>query len=225
MVDVKHRTCESCDKHPAFNIPGEKRGRFCSEHKLDGMVNVKNPKCKLCGLFVVMKFPYTCQYCTTKRTKKEHQIRELLETEFGNLFIHNKALPGAVGVKGGVIRPDHFSDVGTHFLWVETDENQHKDQDNYPCLCEYARIFNGCQAAAKPGYIIRYNPDAFHDSNGVAIRVPTAKRQAALIKRIKECLITPPTKPMQVEFMYYDESRAHFPEWEELVQMVTKLMH
>ena len=37
-----------CDKQPAFNVSGEKKGRFCVEHKESGMVDVKNKKCELC---------------------------------------------------------------------------------------------------------------------------------------------------------------------------------
>ena len=48
MINVKHRRCidPSCQKHPNFNIPGEKSGLFCNEHKQSGMVNVKSEKCQ-----------------------------------------------------------------------------------------------------------------------------------------------------------------------------------
>ena len=31
-------------KVPYFNVPGSRAGRFCSEHKEEGMVDVKNDK-------------------------------------------------------------------------------------------------------------------------------------------------------------------------------------
>jgi len=36
---------EGCKKRSSFNNEGEIRGLYCAEHKLEGMVNVKNPKC------------------------------------------------------------------------------------------------------------------------------------------------------------------------------------
>ena len=33
-------------KHPYFNVPGVKTGRFCSEHKEEGMVDIKNKMCE-----------------------------------------------------------------------------------------------------------------------------------------------------------------------------------
>jgi predicted nucleic acid binding AN1-type Zn finger protein len=42
MVDVKNKMCEydDCSKRAHFDIPGGK-GRFCSEHKNDTMLNSK----------------------------------------------------------------------------------------------------------------------------------------------------------------------------------------
>jgi hypothetical protein len=40
-------TCEflGCEtKYPSFNFLGEKKGRFCSNHKVTGMVNVKKKR-------------------------------------------------------------------------------------------------------------------------------------------------------------------------------------
>ena len=43
MIDLLNDSCqyEDCTKQPIFNIKGEKKGRFCTEHKLDGIVDVK----------------------------------------------------------------------------------------------------------------------------------------------------------------------------------------
>ena len=37
---------EGCNKQPHYNIPGESKGLFCGEHREEGMVDVKNKKCK-----------------------------------------------------------------------------------------------------------------------------------------------------------------------------------
>ena len=46
MVIVKSMKCEhpGCVKVPSFNAPGSRAGRFCSEHKEGGMVDVKYKK-------------------------------------------------------------------------------------------------------------------------------------------------------------------------------------
>jgi hypothetical protein len=44
----KQKTCEhpGCIKQPSFGMEGETRGRFCAEHKKEGMVNVKDKTCE-----------------------------------------------------------------------------------------------------------------------------------------------------------------------------------
>jgi hypothetical protein len=48
MVDVQNASCdaEGCEKRPNFNFSGIKKGRFCSTHKEEGMVNVVNERRK-----------------------------------------------------------------------------------------------------------------------------------------------------------------------------------
>ena len=36
---------EECKKRPYFNIEGQTKGLYCSQHKLDGMVDIKNQTC------------------------------------------------------------------------------------------------------------------------------------------------------------------------------------
>ena len=42
-----HRLCiyDNCMKYSTFNLPTEKKSLYCSLHKLDNMINVKNKKC------------------------------------------------------------------------------------------------------------------------------------------------------------------------------------
>ena len=37
---------EGCTSQPAFNLPTERRGRFCKDHKLEGMVDVHSKRCE-----------------------------------------------------------------------------------------------------------------------------------------------------------------------------------
>eukprot|EP00392_Amoebophrya_sp_AT5.2_P015815 g16033.t1 len=47
MMNVKDRLCEhtGCKAVPSFNFEGERKGRFCSTHKLEKMVNVRDRRC------------------------------------------------------------------------------------------------------------------------------------------------------------------------------------
>ena len=44
MIDVLNKKCEfeSCLKQPCFNFLGNKTCLFCGEHKLEGMIDVRN---------------------------------------------------------------------------------------------------------------------------------------------------------------------------------------
>jgi hypothetical protein len=46
MINLTCKKCEKCDLQPAYNFDGEKSGRFCKQHKEDGMVLVKGKKCE-----------------------------------------------------------------------------------------------------------------------------------------------------------------------------------
>jgi hypothetical protein len=51
-------TCEykGCKTRPNFNIIGEKNGKFCSKHKLQGMVDVEHEKCNFEGCMTRASF-------------------------------------------------------------------------------------------------------------------------------------------------------------------------
>ena len=40
---------DGCTSYPVFNVSGETKGRFCSQHKEVGMVDVKNKRCEYDG--------------------------------------------------------------------------------------------------------------------------------------------------------------------------------
>ena len=49
MIDVKHKTCLECNVRPTFNVEGQTRALYCSQHKKDGMVNVISKTCLECN--------------------------------------------------------------------------------------------------------------------------------------------------------------------------------
>ena len=40
---------DGCDKQPIFNLSHETKGLYCSEHKKEGMIDVKHNKCTYNG--------------------------------------------------------------------------------------------------------------------------------------------------------------------------------
>ncbi len=45
MVNSKKCKHEGCRTHPSYNYENETKAFFCSEHKEDGMVNVRSKTC------------------------------------------------------------------------------------------------------------------------------------------------------------------------------------
>lgn len=51
MIIVSIKLCELCEKQPFYNIRGEKKGRFCADHKEPYMVNVLGKSCEVDGCY------------------------------------------------------------------------------------------------------------------------------------------------------------------------------
>ena len=55
-------------KQPCFNVPGCKSGRFCSEHKEEGMVDLKHNTCEHHGCMKRPSFNVpgskACRFCS-----------------------------------------------------------------------------------------------------------------------------------------------------------------
>jgi hypothetical protein len=58
MVNVLSKKCEheGCNTQPIFNIEESKSARFCSEHKLEGMVDIYNKTCEHKGCKILSSF-------------------------------------------------------------------------------------------------------------------------------------------------------------------------
>jgi hypothetical protein len=172
VVDGKcngvHENGEVCLKIPTYNFDGLKP-KFCYDHKLNGMKNVKhthclndgcdtlisnktyNGFCLRCFIFLYPEEPITRNYKT-----KEREVIQYITSEFPELqFTCDKIIAGGISKR----RPDMFVDIGTHFIIIEIDENQHSDYDKE---CENRRIMEISQDVKhKPIVFIRFNPDDY----------------------------------------------------------------
>ena len=52
MININGLKCEveNCYTTPVYNYPGELKKRFCENHKLEGMINVKDKLCIICNI-------------------------------------------------------------------------------------------------------------------------------------------------------------------------------
>lgn len=55
-VDLKHKKCDDCDTICSFGFPDSEKPSKCSQHALDGMINLKSSKCH-CGKIASFNYP------------------------------------------------------------------------------------------------------------------------------------------------------------------------
>jgi len=116
-------------------------------------------------------------------------------------------------------RPDLLTDMGTHIIIIEIDENKH---DGYDCSCENKRLMEISQDVGhRPIVFIRFNPDGYSDINGINIEscwkynkigtccVPTNKikewnnRIDCLNKQIQYWIDNKPEKIIEIVELFY----------------------
>ena len=177
MVNVRDKHCihSNCKTIANFNFEGEKVAKYCSEHKLVDMIDVKNKACKthLCNIQVKDKYDGYCLRCyihlfpdkpvSRNYKTKEYSVVEYVQTKFPNFqWIADKIVNGGCSKR----RPDLLLDLGCQIIIVEIDENQHSD---YDCSCENKRIMELSQDLGhRPIVFIRFNPDDY-EKNGTTI--------------------------------------------------------
>uniref|UniRef100_A0A7S3XZM6 EsV-1-7 n=1 Tax=Heterosigma akashiwo TaxID=2829 RepID=A0A7S3XZM6_HETAK len=73
------RTCEQagCSKGPTFGFQDEQEGRFCEEHKVNGMVDVKNEVCEHAGCHKAPTFTFKGQWYL--RFCARHKLEGMVE--------------------------------------------------------------------------------------------------------------------------------------------------
>ena len=188
----------------------------CEEHALPGEANIVERNCSECGsLHLIPSNRSKCDYCyipdtgnnilkaNTTRKLKEKRVKELLEHHGINYESWDKIIPNSCGSS---FRPDFVIHTPFYKIVVEVDENQHR---TYTDNCEYPRMV---QLMLDSGFqqllIIRYNPDAYYDVNGVKSPVLLKHRERTLIETIKKYMT--PVEPLRdvgvsIIYLYYDD--------------------
>ena len=177
MINIVNKTCiyPNCLIRPVYNYENEKIGIYCNQHKLEGMINIKDPVCKtyLCMKRVGKKYDGYCMRCymylfpdkpiSLNYKTKESAVIEYIKSKISNFdWKTDKIIAGGCSKR----RPDLLLDLGYQIIIIEIDENQHID---YDCSCENKRIMEISQDLShRPIIFIRFNPDSYFD-NGVNI--------------------------------------------------------
>jgi hypothetical protein len=209
MIKQTKRKCDLCKCLGTYEQCGL---RYCEEHKPNNAINLGIDKCTSCGLDDIL-INGVCDTCDpsviqVRQKAKENRIKDVL-TVSGITFIHDKMLDG---VQCGRERPDFQIDCGTHFVYVEVDENQH---DSYTCECEQMRMINLIEVRGAPVRFIRYNPDIYELCKGHKT-VKQDEREKILVESVLYAMNTSPQVNnciANVLYLFYDKYNAKKNNW------------
>jgi len=166
-----------------------------------------------------------CKYCRkpVTRDRKELVIVDLLTKEVKEPIVaHDKAADGNLCLK---YRPDilYLPSGGQWAVIVEVDEHQHP-APTYDVLCELWRMVSIMWTLGVPTKFIRYNPDPFK-VNGVTSPTGQQERHTKLVKSVLEALASPPSNPLQIEWLFYDDPlrlQVEHSEWKSMLDEYMK---
>ena len=184
--------------------------------------------CRICkskrGSGKYDKLCVTCAIQEGYAVKRNYKTKELSMVEFITQhtdvdWVNDKAYDLGCSKK----RPDLVSDLGSHILIIECDENKHKHGDY---SCENKRIMELSQDFSennihRPIVVIRFNPDTYIDSNNQKIescwkagkdgilRIKNKEhwdlRLNKLLETTHHYIDNQPVKDVNFEYLFYDE--------------------
>ena len=174
---IKSHRCQhnGCHKYSTFSLKGNKP-IYCGVHRLNGMIDVRNPICKTKGCGTHAQKQRNKGYClhcfihvfpnekiANNYKVKENEILNFIEETFSSCtVVRDKTIEDGCSAR----RPDAKIDLGYQVIIIEVDENQHKA---YDCSCENKRIMQLSQDVGHRKIVfIRFNPDGYIE-NGVKI--------------------------------------------------------
>jgi hypothetical protein len=219
---VKHRTENMISKPRArckkkncklFAVYGIRSPIHCESHKNDNDINLIETRCKMCGLMDVCIDELCINVCSkseqiTYEMRKRQKVKEL---RVFNILKGNYKEPDEynihVSTKCGGNNSEEKEmgyDFGTHKLYIEVDENQHK---SYCELGELNRMKNiYMDDGGIPIIFLRYNPDNY-TINGKKQDIPQKKREIELIRWIKyyENIENSQGSCLSVHYLYYSD--------------------
>jgi hypothetical protein len=213
MITAPNRLCEMtrCDNLGAYEHNGV---RYCEDHCEDGSENLGIYKCSSCGLDDILTNG-KCSTCDpvvlqVRRHAKENRVGDIFRANGLDTFVHDKMLENS---NCGRERPDFQFDCGTHFVYVEVDEHQHR---SYACECEQTRMINLVEARGMPVRFIRYNPDAYEPVKGQR-KIKLEQREKKLLEYVNYAIKHSPDEIANVLYLFYDGYDTTIQTWDKLI--------
>jgi hypothetical protein len=191
--------------------------RYCENHAPINGINLGLYPCTICGLDDILTngICVTCDptIVNIRKHNKENRVKDIL-TVSGINYIHDKILEE---LSCGRERPDFQIDCGTHFVYIEVDEHQHR---SYIQACEQTRMLNLVHVRGIPVRFIRYNPDSYIPVDGQSICKPT-QREKKLMEYVKYAIKHSPTIDSDfanILYLFYDNYDTTFQKWVTLIK-------
>ena len=212
MISKPRSICnmEKC-KQPA--IYGVRRPIHCAAHKTKDDINLTETRCENCGLLDVCLEGLCINTCSTseritfemkhRKKVKELRILAMLKCEYGDPHEYNVRVSSKCGGKNSEEKEFGY-DFGTHKMYIEVDENQHK---SYCELGEINRMKNiYMDDGGIPVIFLRYNPDNYQ-LNGKKQNTPQTKRENELLKWVKyyQNVDNIQDNDLSVHYLYYSD--------------------
>ena len=166
IIDVNHNKCSNseCFIRASYNISSETKGKYCYDHKDNGMIDVVSKNCINEGCTKQARYihNYYCADCYNDGKNifglKEKAIMDELNKYYPDLIYNNKIS------KKCKLRPDILIKFGEYDIIVEIDEHAHI-HSNYNNDKELDRIICIQKELGKDVVVIRINPDNYRIDN------------------------------------------------------------
>ena len=214
MIVKPNSKCKmkNCNNKAEYGI---KNPIHCEKHKETNEVSLVERKCSKCGRIDLLIKNICVNFCNTeiqynylkkhKKTKEERVVR-VLKQNYKNPTEYNKRVDYKCGGKNQEEKEIGY-DYGTHKVFIEVDENQHK---SYCHSGEYARMRNiYMNEGGIPILYIRYNPDNFRN-NKIIRKIPQNRKEEILIKWIKKYENFDNIKyDLSVHYLFYDNHKIY----------------
>jgi hypothetical protein len=215
------RRCIGNDDEECKDIAeyGKKEPTHCSDHKTDDEIHLVAQKCSQCckndllnkeGLCITYCAPNQLYQQNKKEKKKEMIVMNYLDNNVKIENIINIRDDKVVNTYCNYYRPDRIYDIGTHYVIIEVDEEQHKGKRS-SCskgeIGELARMHEIQNAVGMNCIFLRFNPDTFKVNNKLQ-KVSINQRLKLLVKWIEKCVEMRPDKdlqPVKYKYLYYDD--------------------
>ena len=197
-----------------FGHPHDKKPSRFAAHRTHGMIDIVNPKCVGCGLYVVTaQKKFKCSYCSEEpchQKQKESTVFSILEENFADYpFSWNCAFPQDTSCALAKYRPDFAFNRGTYYHIVECDEDAHRQYDE---TCERKRMYEIAGGLGLPVVFVRYNPDSF-TINGTVSQCHHTTKKKHLVSTVQKYLTTSVTftrSTIIVHYLFYDTMKDSY---------------